>query len=402
MVPRLFTVCLVGLGTVGKGVLLVYFKNKTSFRARTGIDIRICSSLRRASSKKATAISNHLQPASLFLDDPRLAGLVEVIGGTSDARRTVRRTELAKKLLITANKTLLSCYNFETIGSHSKLMYEAAVAGGIPLIRTIRQGLVGNLVSKIISVLNGTSNWMLSSACRYNIPPKRLAPEAIKKGYSEYDNSCDVDGADAVQKSNILITTTYNCLVRIRFASIEGIRYVKLTDILLSKKLGFSLKLVSVIKKHLGSISYSIQPSLVSFSHPLSIPSGTINAIQMSCNGAGRVWLLGRGAGSLPTSSSILSDVGTFEGFKQSFNQLTAKDLVHTTILIPSRVFYVRICCGIIASGPEILESVIDKGIILSFHRMELNIILVIRSTLRNFKEVLQHQFCCCCFCILS
>ena len=402
MVPRFFTICLAGLGTVGKGVLLVYFKNKAGFRSRSGADIRISSFLARTPSKLVTALSHHLQPACLILDDPRLAVMVEVIGGTSDARRILRKTAITQKLFITANKTLLSCYNYETVWSHNKLLYEAAVAGGIPLVHTIRRGLVGNTILQIVGILNGTTNWMLSNACRYGMPPMRMAPEAVKKGYSEHDNSCDVDGSDAVQKTNILIATTYNLLARIRFVPVEGIRCVRLADILFAERLGFSLKLITVIRKRLGSIGCSVRPSLVSSSNPISVPSGTINAVLMGCNSAGRVWLFGSGAGSAPTSSSVLSDIGAIGQTKQSAGQLAAKDGAFTTTFGYSKAFYLRINSRSICDERMILEAAIEKGVVLSFHRIERSIILVTRTTLRDLKKVLRECSCSSCFSVIS
>lgn len=318
---HLFVSGLLGLGTVGKGVMVSWFRNGRALRQRTRLDIRLgivlVRTLRRQNSKLVrccfTTNIKHL------LSDPRLPILVEVLGGTNVARKLVHSTTQKKKRLVTANKTLLACYNFE-VGVHiGRFLIEAAVGGGMPIINVIKRDVVINQLGLISGIINGTTNWLLSETAKSLMPLRRLLFEAVKRGYAEQDSSSDVDGADSAQKISILSAQSSGSSHKIRCIRTSGIRYVRQQDVLLEKEFGFQTKLLSSFKMVENEVCCLVQPTLV-FKHlPFALVGGTTNSILLVGSNMGKVWLFGRGAGALPTSSSVFADFGSFKSNNQYF-----------------------------------------------------------------------------------
>lgn len=310
-VPTIFSACLLGLGTVGKGVATSLLGNHGLLRKKVRLDIRFGIILVRnplgISSRLRSAVST---VGASYCGDPRLPLVIEMVGGTNVARRIANSLPTQKKRLVTANKTMVACYSFEA-KNQSRPLVEASVGGGIPIVNVIRRDLVINQLPLIRGIINGTTNWLLSEATKSHMPLSRLTLEAARRGYAEQDSSCDIDGTDSAQKVAILSSLAAGSVTKLRCVRTSGIRYLRQGDILFSKELGFGPKLVSSFSQ-VGSVTCChIQPVLV-FSHqPFALVSGTANSVLLVGSNVGNVWLFGKGAGALPSSSSVFSDLGS-------------------------------------------------------------------------------------------
>ncbi|AGO28299.1 putative homoserine dehydrogenase [Candidatus Tremblaya phenacola PAVE] len=301
--------------------MVSWFKNRRALRQRARLDIRLGIILVRTLCGQDSKLVRCCFTANIkhLLSDPRLPILVEVLGGTNVARRLAHSTTQKKKRLVTANKTLLACYNFEVGAQIERFLIEAAVGGGMPIINVIRRDLVINQLGLISGIINGTTNWLLSETAKSLMPLRRLLFEAVRRGYAEQDSSSDVDGADSAQKINILSAQSSGSYHKIRCIRASGIRYVRQQDILFGKELGFQTKLLSSFKMVGVEVCCLVQPTLV-FKHlPFVLVGGTTNSILLVGSNIGKVWLSGRGAGALPTSSSVFADFGSFESNNQYF-----------------------------------------------------------------------------------
>lgn len=281
---------LFGLGTVGRGVMSVLYKNSVKVRIRLGLDIRIAAILtRRATSSTKINVNSMQKPP---INDSRLYVMVEVVGGSCFARHIMHSSLNRKRFLVTANKTLLACYSFELRRTYSNILLEAAVAGGIPILNVLERKLVGNMINYVAGVLNGTSNWVLTQMYRLGIPLKRALLDATQRGYAESDSACDVDGVDSAQKTGIIYYIASRVNVALRYAYIEGIRTISLQDIAYGKRLGLRLKLMSVAltkKRHLCAAF----PGFVSLSWPFWVSEDSANVILVSGDCVGRLWFFG-------------------------------------------------------------------------------------------------------------
>ncbi len=307
---------LLGLGTVGGGTLAVLRRNATLIAARAGRRIEVvCASARdlgRARALDLTGIELHADPRAV-VDDPRIDILVELIGGIEPARELVLRALANGKHVVTANKALIALHGneiFEAARSRGLMVaFEAAVAGGIPVIKVMREALAGNDIQWLAGIINGTCNFMLSAMCDAGREFDEVLAEAQRLGYAEADPSFDVDGIDAAHKLTILASLAFGIPLQFERVFVEGIRNISAEDVTYAERLGYRIKHLGIARQQAQGIELRVHPALVPTRAPLANVNGVMNAVMVSGDAAGPVVLFGAGAGALPTASSVVADL---------------------------------------------------------------------------------------------
>lgn len=310
-------VALLGFGTVGQGTFELLVKNCDLIANRTGVSIQVSKIFVRNAEKyshitlpEGTQFTNDVD--SIF-EDPSIQIIVEVMGGITFARDCVEKALKAKKSVVTANKDLLAeagPYLLDLAGKNGvDLRYEASVLGGIPIIRTLYESLGGNKITEIVGILNGTTNFILSNMTEKGAGYAEVLAEAQALGYAEADPTADVEGLDAARKLAILSSIAFNRRIFFEDVSVEGITKIDATDIAFGKEFGYTIKLLGIAKETKKGLSLNVHPSFISSNHPLASVRGSYNALYVKGNGIDDAMFYGRGAGSLPTGSSVVSDI---------------------------------------------------------------------------------------------
>lgn len=309
---------LAGFGNVGAGVYKNLLKNKTLLKERTGRDLIVQRIVVRDPDKSrdvelpADIVSTDLND---LIQDEEINIIVELIGGTDSAFDLVKSALECGKSVVTGNKALLAEHGKElfAIADREKtpIYFEAAVAGGIPIIKTIQESLVGNNIESMAGIINGTSNYILGRMSDAGLDYEEALKEAQQLGYAEADPALDVNGWDAAHKAIILASLSYGSWVRSEDIYVEGIEKISLADIQVARDLGYVIKLLAIIRldDESGNIEVRVQPSLLPKSHILSSVDGVFNAIFVRGDIVGETLFYGSGAGQDPTSSSVISDL---------------------------------------------------------------------------------------------
>jgi homoserine dehydrogenase len=315
--PRLVRIGLAGLGNVGMGVFKNLRQNEGLLKERTGCLLRVD----RIAVRDVTKPRGAEIPASMItgdwrelVEDPNLDVMVELVGGTTEAFDLVCAALRAKKPVVTGNKALLAERGQELFAlaeqCHVPIYFEAAVAGGIPIIQTVQEGFVGNHIKSIHGIINGTCNYILSRMKEAGISYEQALDEAQAHGFAEADPTLDVSGWDAAHKAIILASLSYGFWIKPQDVHVEGIERVTPTDMAFAEKLGYTIKLLSVIRADKkGRVEVSTRPSLLPSSHILASVSGAYNAVLVNGDIVGETLFYGKGAGQDPTSSSVISDL---------------------------------------------------------------------------------------------
>ncbi len=317
MKDRTFQIGLAGLGTVGSGVFETLIKNGELLSARTRMSFRIARiAVRDKNRPRKVAVDPALLTEDWreLVNDPDLDLVIELMGGTGEAYQFVCAALKAGKPVVTGNKALLAEFGPEIFRlsqqTGAPVYFEAAVAGGIPIIDSMRDSLVCNRFNNIAGIINGTSNFILERMTRAGLDYKTALQEAQNLGYAESDPSLDVNGWDAAHKALLLALLAYGTPIppdKIYVAGIEGVRNV---DIKFAETLGYAVKLLAVIRQHENeTIEMRVQPSFISRKHILSSVNGVFNAIAVEGDIVGETLFYGRGAGRYPTASSVISDI---------------------------------------------------------------------------------------------
>lgn len=367
------------------------YKNSVIIRFRLGLDLRIAVILTRRITKATKVNVNSTQ--KIPLNEPRMYVLVEAVGGSCVARYILFNSLNKKRFLVTANKTLIACYNFELRHTYNNILLEASVAGGIPILSVLEKGLVGNMISYVAGVLNGTSNWTLAQMHRLGVSLKRALLDASQRGYAESDNVCDIDGVDSTQKTGILYYISLRTTVTIRYIYTEGIRNVNLQDIAYGKRLGLNFKLMSVVLTIKKALCATF-PGFVSLSWPFWISEDTTNVILVAGDCVGKMWLFGKGAGTKPTASAIISDVESIRyGNGNSSYPTRILTLPYRSISTSRNGFYVRTLNTSFQECKETLNNLLKRKLnLISFSAFGVNkrleVIMVLKNVFeRNFKR---------------
>lgn len=306
---------LLGLGTVGSGVASILMNNRYDINTRTGTDLTIKKALVRNLLKErpcSEGIQLTDNPDEI-IKDPEIDIVVEVIGGIEPARSWIIAALNNGKNVITANKDLLAAHGSELFAAaeHSKrdLFFEASVAGGIPIIAALRQSFTANRISSLIGIINGTTNYILSAMTEQGRDFSDVLQEAQAMGFAEADPTSDVEGLDAARKLAILSSLAFNTRVTFDDVFAEGISKVSQADIQYAEELGCVIKLLAIAKNQEDGIEVRVHPALLPKKHPLATVSGVYNAIFVVGDAVGETMFYGKGAGSQPTGSAVVSDI---------------------------------------------------------------------------------------------
>jgi homoserine dehydrogenase len=311
------SVAVAGLGTVGGGVLKLLRDNADIVAARAGRPIAVTAVSARDRTRDRgvpiTGLRWYEDPVALAAD-PAVDVVVELIGGSDGpARALVEAAIAAGKPVVTANKAMLAVHGAALAKAaearHVPLAFEAAVAGGIPVIKALREGLAANRISRIAGILNGTCNYILTQMRERGREFAEVLADAQKLGYAEADPSFDIDGIDAAHKLAILAALAFGRPVAFDAVHVEGIRRISALDIAFATELGYRIKLLGIARRTDGGISARVHPCMVPAAAPIARVDGVFNAVVAEGDFVGRVMLEGRGAGAGPTASAVVADL---------------------------------------------------------------------------------------------
>jgi len=306
-----------GLGTVGAGVVKLLAQNGDLIAARAGCRIEISAVSARDRKKDRGVDLGRFRwlddPISLAAD-PGVDAIVELIGGADGAAKALAEATLSRgKTFVTANKALLAHHgaHLATLAEKSKsaFMFEASVAGGIPIVKALREGLAANRLSRVFGILNGTCNYILTKMEATGRDFADVLAEAQKLGYAEADPAFDIDGVDTAHKLAVLTSLAFGMPVAFDAIHVEGIRRVAAVDIAYAAELGHRIKLLAVARRTPHGIEQRVHPALVPLSHPIAHVDGVFNAVVAEGDFVGRTVFEGRGAGEGPTASAVVADL---------------------------------------------------------------------------------------------
>lgn len=307
---------LLGLGVVGTGVIKLIEKHQEELVHQLGCGINVKSVLVRQPEKVRNV---DIGQASLttnpdeVLDDPDIDIIVEVMGGIEQAREYILKAFAAKKHVVTANKDLIALYGPELQDAASRngcdLFYEASVAGGIPILRGLTEGLVSDRIQKVMGIVNGTTNYILTKMDCDGVSYESALKEAQDLGFAESDPTADVEGLDAARKMAILARLAFYTNVDLEDVEVSGISNIQLEDLQYGKKLGYTMKLIGYAHINEHHLEVHVQPTLLSKKHPLAGVKNEYNAVYVYGEAVGETMFYGPGAGSLPTATAVMSDV---------------------------------------------------------------------------------------------
>ncbi|MCC6271913.1 MAG: homoserine dehydrogenase [Deltaproteobacteria bacterium] len=307
---------LVGFGTVGRGVYEILERHRALLAQRIGAPVEITKiAVRDKSKRRGVKV-----PTGLFtedyreiLRDPEIQVVVEVMGGTQEAKTLALAAVKAGKHLVTANKALLALHGREVFGAAKAaqvdICFEAAVGGGIPILRALREGFVANRILSLFGIVNGTCNFILSEMSEKGADFQATLKRAQELGYAEADPGFDIDGWDAAHKLAILVSIAYGVHVPVDKLFVEGIRRLSAFDLECAKRFGFEIKLLAIAKSQGTKIQARVHPTMIPAGSMLAAVRGVHNAISVEGDFVGEGMLYGAGAGSGPTASAVVGDI---------------------------------------------------------------------------------------------
>ena len=307
---------LLGIGTVGSGVFNVLQRNQGEImrRAGRGIEISMVADLDTARAQAAVGDAvKVVADARAVIANPEIDIVVELIGGYGIAKQLVMEAIEAGKHVVTANKALLAVHGTEIFAAaHRKgvmVAFEAAVAGGIPIIKSLREGLTANRIEWIAGIINGTTNFILSEMRDKGLDFDVVLKEAQRLGYAEADPTFDIEGVDAAHKLTLMSAIAFGIPVQFDKAYIEGITQLGAQDIKYAEQLGYRIKLLGITKKTDKGIELRVHPSLVPVKRLIANVEGAMNAVMVHGDAVGTTLYYGKGAGSEPTASAVIADL---------------------------------------------------------------------------------------------
>jgi homoserine dehydrogenase len=307
---------LIGFGTVGSGVGRILQKNSRLIEKRMGakLVLRRIADIDLKSDRGVKLRPGVLtRKAEEVIEDREIDIVIELVGGIEPAKTFILRAIRNKKHIVTANKALLALHGDEIFREAQRfgvdVNFEASVGGGIPLIRSIKEGLVANQIDSIFGILNGTSNYILSKMTDEGRDFKEVLREAQAKGYAEADPTYDIEGIDAAHKLAILIRLAFGTPLRFNEIFIGGISEITPLDIQFSREFGYRIKLLAIAKIDKGKIEARVHPTMIPEGHLLSTVEGVFNAIYIKGDAVGPTLFYGQGAGRMPTGSAVVSDL---------------------------------------------------------------------------------------------
>ena len=307
---------LLGCGTVGSEVARLLARDHGDLSARSGASLELIKVGVKDGSKDRPSVEKSLLTTDLgsVVTDPKVSIVIEVMGGIEPARSLILQALEAKKSVVTANKALLAKHGAEIFASaranRVDLYYEAAVGGAIPIVRPLRESIVGDSVTKVMGIVNGTTNYILTKMDEEGAEYETVLKEAQRLGFAEADPTADVEGHDAAAKIAILASLAFHTQVRIDDVHAEGISSLSKRDIEIAQAIDHVIKLLAIAEvTEAGKVSARVHPTLVPRHHPLASVRNAFNAVFVEAKSAGELMFYGRGAGGAPTASAILGDV---------------------------------------------------------------------------------------------
>ena len=372
---------LLGIGTVGGGVFTVLQRNQEEIERRAGRGIQINTvadlNVKRAEEfvqGRAKVVSD----ARAVIDNPEIEVVIELIGGYGIAKELVLAAINAGKHVVTANKALIAVHGNEIFAAAKAkgviVAFEAAVAGGLPIIKALREGLTANRIEWIAGIINGTTNFILSEMRDKGLDFSVVLKEAQRLGYAEADPTFDIEGVDAAHKATIMSAIAFGIPVQFDKAYVEGITKLSAVDIKYAEQLGYRIKLLGITKKTDHGIELRVHPTLIPTKRLIANVEGAMNAVQVFADAVGTTLYYGKGAGSEPTASAVIADLvdvvrmQAVEPSKRVPYLAFQEDKVHDTKILPigeiTTSYYLRLqvadVTGVLADITRILA---DNGI---------------------------------------
>ena len=313
---KAMNVGLLGIGTVGGGTFAVLKRNAEEITRRAGrpIQVSVVADRNLEHARQVTGGSCRVvDDAFAVVADPEVDIVVELIGGYTVARELVLKAIENGKHVVTANKALLAKYGNEIFAAAQKkgvmVAFEAAVAGGIPIIKALREGLTANRIEWIAGIINGTTNFILSEMRSKGLPFAEVLKEAQRLGYAEADPTFDVEGVDAAHKLSIMSAIAFGTPMSFDKAYVEGITKLEAADIKYAEQLGYRIKLLGITKRTPEGVELRVHPTLIPTKRLIANVEGAMNAVLVKADAVGATMYYGKGAGAEPTASAVIADL---------------------------------------------------------------------------------------------
>lgn len=339
---------LIGFGTVGSGVYHLLEKHRGDIYNKTGIDIELVKVCDVHDIQPRIAIPSTKNWEDI-VNDASIDVVIELIGGTEPAKTIIMSSLEKGKSVVTANKKLLA-ENGDDVFTASQtakgaLAFEAAIGGGIPCVAALRSGLVGNAITSVVGILNGTTNYILTRMAEDGMSFADALLLAQDKGYAEADPTFDIEGYDAAHKIALLSMIAYNVRVKIQAVHTEGITRITELDIKYAREMGYAVKLLGISRMIDGMLDIRLQPVMIPFNHTLASIRNEFNAIMYYGDMTGPVTMYGKGAGSLPTASAVVSDIVSIAQKRSGVKDCVyiAQDAQYLPFDAQEQRFYVRL-----------------------------------------------------------
>jgi homoserine dehydrogenase len=369
---------LLGIGTVGAGTFTVLKRNQEEIRRRAGREIEIAM-VADLDTERAKAIVGSsvvvVKDAHQVVDNPDIDIVIELIGGYGIARELVMKAIANGKHVVTANKALLATHGTEIFRAAQErgvmVAFEAAVAGGIPIIKALREGLTANRIQWIAGIINGTTNFILSEMRDKGLDFDVVLKEAQRLGYAEADPTFDIEGVDAAHKATIMSAIAFGIPVQFDKAHVEGITNLQASDIRYAEKLGYRIKLLGITKRVTNGIELRVHPTLIPTNRLIANVEGAMNAVLVQGDAVGATLYYGKGAGAEPTASAVIADLVDITRLATAdpehrvpYLAFQPDEMSDTPILPMSEIttsYYLRICVadklGVMADITRILAD---------------------------------------------
>ena len=317
MTAHVVRIGVIGHGTVGAAFVKLVKQQSDTIAARSGVRLEIARvAVRNTATHAGSLVADVLtQDADFVVSDPTVDLVVELMGGIDEARALILKALASGKPVVTANKALIATHGAELFAAADKsgidLLFEAAVCGGIPLISPLRESLRGEPIRRVLGIVNGTTNYILTKMSEDGASYADALAGAQQLGYAEADPTADVEGLDAAAKISIIASIAFGANVVAGDVYSEGITKITAADIAIAHRLGYAVKLLAIaeLEKSSGSVSVRVHPAMVPHHHPLASVRDAFNAVVVDGEASGSLMFYGRGAGGDPTASSVLGDV---------------------------------------------------------------------------------------------
>jgi homoserine dehydrogenase len=401
---------LLGLGTVGSGVVKIIENHQDKLMHQVGCPVKVKKILVQDPVKERTvkvdASLLTVNPEDI-LEDPDIDVVIEVMGGIDETKEYLLQALKRKKNVVTANKDLMAVHGPEllTVASENgcDLFYEASVAGGIPILRSLAEGLASDRITKMMGIVNGTTNYILTKMSQEGLAYETVLKEAQRLGYAEANPASDVEGLDAARKMTIMASLGFSMKIDLDDVKVKGITEVTEEDLQYGKQLGYTLKLLGIAHREGEKVEISVQPALLPSSHPLASVHNEYNAVYVYGEAVGETMFYGPGAGSLPTATAVVSDlVGVIKNMRLGVNGSSSvtpqyeKQLKHDGE-VHSKYFlrlHVHDEVGVFAEITSLFSNYnvsFEKILQMPLKEKELAEIVVVthQASLKNYEEIL-------------